>query len=648
MLNDLQVYDPALNGWTDLSDAAEGNPPAARYQHGFTSAGGLLYVFGGLDKSYARLSDLHSFDPAALVWRDLSSSAQGNPPAARFGHGFASAGGKLYVHGGFSGNTLSDLHSFDPVAMVWVDLSEVVLGTAPTARYQHGYTSAGGKLYVHAGNGAGLLSDLHSFDPVAMVWTDLSDAAQGTAPTPRCAHGFTSAGAELYVHGGFGGDVLSDLHSFDPAARAWTDLSGAVNGTPPAARFGHGFTSTGGNLYVHGGSSNSNNPLSDLHSLDPVAMAWAALSEEVEGVPPTARYRHGFASVAAKLYVYGGQDDTDALSELRSFDPAAMAWTDLSDTVKGIPPTARGGLGFTSAGGKLYVFGGYTDNGLVNDLHVYDPAATAWANLSAVAEGAAPAVRYEHGFASAGGELYVHGGEDGDGNPLSDFHSFDPAARVWTDLSGAVQGTPPTASYSHGFASAGGRLYVHGGVGENNNLLSDLHVFDPAAIVWKDLSGVAEGAPPAARWGHGFTSAGGRLYVHGGVDAGGNLLSDLHSFDPAAMVWTDLSAALAGTLPTPRCSHGFAAAGARLYVHDGYGSAGSPGKRGLSQALARAMHAWSPADSPPSCASDRLFSSRADSGPADLRFPSECIMGPGRCRMEVVRVRLRLGHRVAG
>ena len=35
-------------------------------------------------------------------------------------------------------------------------------------------------------------------------------------------------------------------------------------------------------------------------------------------------------------------------------------------------------------------------------------------------------------------------------------------------------------------------------------------------MTWFDLSCHALGTPPTARWGHGFTSAGGRLYVHGG------------------------------------------------------------------------------------------------------------------------------------
>jgi hypothetical protein len=61
------------------------------------------------------------------------------------------------------------------------------------------------------------------------------------APRPSCAGG------------------PKDLHVYDPAARAWTDLSAALSGTPPSPRSGHGFTSAGGKLYVHGGARGSTN-----------------------------------------------------------------------------------------------------------------------------------------------------------------------------------------------------------------------------------------------------------------------------------------------------------------------------------------------------------------------------------------------------
>ncbi len=46
------------------------------------------------------LNDLHMYDPATRVWTSLSANVSGTPPSPRAYHGFASADGKLYVFGG--------------------------------------------------------------------------------------------------------------------------------------------------------------------------------------------------------------------------------------------------------------------------------------------------------------------------------------------------------------------------------------------------------------------------------------------------------------------------------------------------------------------------------------------------------------------
>ncbi len=50
---------------------------------------------------------------------------------------------------------------------------------------------------------AGELDDLHAFDPATMTWTLPSAADDAGRPSARAWHGFSSAGGLLYVHGGF-------------------------------------------------------------------------------------------------------------------------------------------------------------------------------------------------------------------------------------------------------------------------------------------------------------------------------------------------------------------------------------------------------------------------------------------------------------
>ncbi len=103
----------------------------------------------------------------------------------------------------------------------------------------------------------------------------------------------------------------------------------------------------------------------------------------------------------------------------------------------------------------------------LGDLHVYDPITMTWEDLSAAASGTPPSARCEHGFAAAGRKLYVHGGVlcnllwQGDGAWLSDMHVYDIDARSWTDLSEPASGTPPYGRYGHGFAALESKLYVH-------------------------------------------------------------------------------------------------------------------------------------------------------------------------------------------
>ena len=81
------------------------------------------------------------------------------------------------------------------------------------------------------------MGDLLVYDPVAMAWTDLSAAASGTPPAPRGSHGFAAAGGRLYVHGGYSAQGAAVAAACGPdhvRASAWRQppTSVASRGTP--------------------------------------------------------------------------------------------------------------------------------------------------------------------------------------------------------------------------------------------------------------------------------------------------------------------------------------------------------------------------------------------------------------------------------
>jgi hypothetical protein len=62
-------------------------------------------------------------------------------------------------------------------------------------------------------------------------------------------------------------------------------------------------------------------------------------------------------------------------------------------------------------------------------------------------------------------------------------------------------------------------------------------------------------------------------------------LDDLFEFNPAAGVWTELTgAAVRGSVPLPRSSHGFVGMGGLLYVHGGLTSGWLAARRALASA----------------------------------------------------------------
>ena len=55
-----------------------------------------------------------------------------------------------------------------------------------------------------------------------------------------------------------------------------------------------------------------------------------------------------------------------------------------------------------------------------------------------------------------------------------------------------------------------------------SDLLNDLFVIDPVALTSTDLSHVRHGEPPIPRLYFGYTAAGGKLFVFGGIFGSGN------------------------------------------------------------------------------------------------------------------------------
>ncbi|MBI2913562.1 MAG: hypothetical protein HYY03_06545 [Chloroflexi bacterium] len=272
-------------------------------------------------------------------------------------------------------------------------------------------------------------------------------------------------------------------------------------------------------------------------------LRWRPLSPS--GPLPPARRDHSLTTNGRLLYLFGGRG-ADTLSDLWSYDPATNAWSEVAST-DGPPARFGHNTYLDSARGRLIVFGGQNGASFFNDLWAFDVAAGGWSQLAAGET--VPAPRYGAGGAPDGaGRLLVTHGFTNAGR-FDDTWGYDPAQSAWTDLSPQGQRPVERCLMRAAWDGAANRLLIFGGQTNATPFLGDL--WELRDGVWKEL--VAEPKPsPRKFYAMAFDGQGGRLLLLGGDTADGSL-SDLWFFDSGANSWSEQSPE--GEGPSPRFGH---------------------------------------------------------------------------------------------
>ena len=163
--------------------------------------------------------------------------------------------------------------------------------------------------------------------------------------------------------------------------------------------------------------------------------------------------------------------------------------------------------------GKIYVFGGYAGgNNALRSWEIYSPASDSW--------------EYPYGnwmlynrahltCAVLGGRIYLIGGYStaGDGANLDAVTVFDPESRSFSEAQSL-----PTAGCLSAAVSLGDRIYVTGGLDENDTPQSAIFSFDPSLADgqrWQTEAAVL--ATP--RFAHGAVGLSGKIYIFGGLES---------------------------------------------------------------------------------------------------------------------------------
>ncbi|XP_028052191.1 serine/threonine-protein phosphatase BSL1-like isoform X3 [Camellia sinensis] len=271
--NAIHSYDVLTRKWTRLRPAGE--PPSPRAAHTAAAVGTMVVFQGGIGPAGHSTDDLYVLDLASDKFKWHRVVVQGQGPGPRYGHVMDLVGQRylVTVSGNDGKRVLSDAWVLDTAQKpyVWQMLNPE--GDRPSARmYATASARSDGMFLLCGGRDSsgmpladayGLLMHMNG----QWEWT----LAPGVSPSPRYEHAAVFVGARLHVTGGAlrGGRAVEGeaaVAVLDTAAGAWLDRNGLVTT-----------------------SRTSKGPTEHDPSLELMR-----------------RCRHAAASVAERIYIYGG------------------------------------------------------------------------------------------------------------------------------------------------------------------------------------------------------------------------------------------------------------------------------------------------------------------------------------------------------
>ncbi|KAM8934811.1 host cell factor 1 [Pelodytes ibericus] len=229
----------------------------------------------------------------------------------------------------------------------------------------------------------------------------------------------------------------------------------------------------------------------------------------------------------------------------------------------------------------IVVFGGGNE-GIVDELHVYNTATNQW--FIPAVRGDIPPGCAAYGFVCDGTRLLVFGGMVEYGKYSNDLYELQASRWEWKRLKAKApkNGPPPCPRLGHSFSLVGSKCYLFGGLANDsedpkNNIpryLNDLYILElrpgSGVVAW-DIP-ITYGILPPPRESHTAVvytdkdNKKSRLVIYGGMS--GCRLGDLWILDIDTLTWNKPS--LNGVAPLPRSLHSATTISNKMYVFGGW------------------------------------------------------------------------------
>lgn len=315
-------------------------------------------------------------------------------------------------------------------------------GPIPKSRHGHRAISFKDMMIIFGGGNDGFINELHVFRTSNNQW--YVPNMKGELPPGCAAYGFATDGSNRVLL--FGGMLEFDKCSgdlFELRLNNWEwkrikPKPPRDGNPPPQARFGHSFTYIDNRIYLFGGlakytnysKQNTFKYLNDLYVLElkahPHLYQWE--KPMTCGKGPSPRESHTTVAYTPtngdgpKLIIYGGMNGM-RLGDIYILDINSMTWN--NPVINGIPPLPRSLHSSTVINKKMYVFGGWVPQEILNKGKIEIVQENEWRCSNTLAildleklewneclDDTVPSARAGHSAVAIDSRLYIWSGRD--------------------------------------------------------------------------------------------------------------------------------------------------------------------------------------------------------------------------------------------
>ncbi|XP_068222456.1 host cell factor 2 isoform X1 [Palaemon carinicauda] len=255
-----------------------------------------------------------------------------------------------------------------------------------------------------------------------------------------------------------------------------------------------------------------------------------------------------------------------------------LKWKRVTNTT-GPQPRPRHGHRAVAIKDLMVVFGGGNE-GIVDELHVYNTATNQW--FVPPVKGDVPPGCAAYGFVVDGTRILVFGGMVEYGKYSNELYELQASRWEWKRVKPRPprNGPPPCPRLGHSFTIIGNKVYLFGGLANDsedpkNNIpkyLNDLYTLElrPNSSVMSWDIPDTYGVPPPPRESHTgvayMSKDKPKLVIYGGMS--GTRLGDLWILDINTMTWERPT--VSGAHPLPRSLHSATLLGNKMFVFGGW------------------------------------------------------------------------------